>query len=158
MKHWIAIALLALPPATHAAPKDDATRAEVQSTFEHCIRAMRTLDADKFDLCFDDDATLFNPDIPEANTLHLVQGRTAISAYFRGMFDNVRQHAPEPKLDIQPRDVAIQLAGDAAVVTFEFARPDKGYGRRTMVLVHRRGGWKILHIHASNVPGSRADN
>jgi ketosteroid isomerase-like protein len=28
---------------------------------------------------------------------------------------------------------------------------EAGYGRRTMVLVRRPAGWKILHIHASNI-------
>ena len=152
MKHWLALGLFAIIPVTFAAARSaDATRAEVQSTFEHCMQAFRTLDGSGFDACLDDDVSLFNPDIPEANTLHLVHGRADVSAYFHAMFDGVRAHAPQPRLDVQPRDVVIQLAGDTAVVTFEFARADGGYGRRTMVLVHRHGGWKILHIHASNI-------
>jgi len=152
MKILATILFLALTCTAFAARSPaDATRAEVQSTFEHCMDAFRALDGDKFDACLDDDVSLFNPDIPEANTLHLVHGRADVGAYFRGMFDSVRAHAPQPRLDVQPRDVVIQLAGVTAVVTFEFARADGGYGRRTMVLVQRRAGWRILHIHASNI-------
>jgi len=156
MKNWPALFLLAIAPMTFAAASSaDATRAEVQSTFEHCMQSFRTLDGSCFDACLDDDVSLFNPDIPEANTLHLIHGRADVSAYFHAMFDGVRAHAPQPRLDVQPRDVVIQLAGDTAVLTFEFARADDGYGRRTMVLVHRHGVWKILHIHASNIAPRR---
>lgn len=147
------LVLLALAPATFAAPRSpDAARAEIRATFEHCMEAFRTLDGAGFDHCLDDHVSLFNPDIPEANTLHLLRGRADVSAYFREMFDGVRAHAPQPRLDVQPRDVTIEPVGDSAVVTFEFARADNGYGRRTMVMVHRKAGWKILHIHASNIP------
>ena len=152
MRHLTILLLFAFAPLALAGAKSaDATRADVRTTFDHCMDAFRSLDGDGFDVCLDDDVSLFNPDIPEANTLHLVQGRANVSAYFRSMFDGVRAHAPQPRLDVQPRDVVIQLAGETAVVTFEFARADAGYGRRTMVLVHRRGRWKILHIHASNI-------
>jgi hypothetical protein len=157
MTRWVVWMALALAPAAFAAPKTAATtRAEVQVTFEQCIDALRTLDGDRFGACFDDDVTLFNPDIPDAKSLHLLHGRAAVEGHFRSMFEAVRKSAPEPRIDVRPRDVLIQLAGDTAVITFEFPRDDSGYGRRTMVLVRRHAGWKILHIHASNIPGSRA--
>jgi len=157
MTRWAVWMALALAPAAFAAPKTiAATRADVQATFEHCLEALRTLDGDSFGACFDDDVTLFNPDISDAKTLHLLHGRAAVEGHFRAMFDALRKDSRDARLDIAPRDVLIQLAGDTAVVTFEFPRSDAGYGRRTMVLVHRAAGWKILHIHASNIPGSRA--
>jgi hypothetical protein len=43
------------------------------------------------------------------------------------------------------------LAAAAAHEDADVTRADGGYGRRTMVLAHRHAGWKILHIHASNI-------
>jgi len=151
MTRWAWLLLLTLAPPIATPATAEAPRDAVRATFDHCIEALRSLDGDGFSACFDDDITLFNPDIPDAKSLHLLHGRAAVDAHFRAMFEAVRKNGPEPRLDIQPRDVLIQLAGDTVIVTFEFPRADAGYGRRTMVLVHRRAGWRILHIHASNI-------
>jgi ketosteroid isomerase-like protein len=156
MTRWATLLILALAPAAFAAAQSDRTkRADVQRVFEHCIEALRALDGDRFSDCFADDITLFNPDIADAKSLHLLSGRAAVEAHFRTMFKTLQNNSRDARLDIAPRDELIQLAGDTAIVTFEFPRVDGGYGRRTMVLVRRAAGWKILHIHASNIPGSR---
>jgi ketosteroid isomerase-like protein len=147
---------LVFVPGAFAAPPDDRDQIEVRTTFERCIGALRNLETGNFARCFDDDITLFNPDIPDAKSLHLLKGRREVESHFGAMFESVRKNAPAPRLDIAPRDVLVQVNGATAIVTFEFDRDGGSYGRRTMVLIRRADGWKILHIHASNIPGPRA--
>jgi hypothetical protein len=151
----LALLLLALASPVFTAPPVDATG--VDETFRRCIGAMTRLELEVFSGCFDADITLFNPDIREAPNLHRLAGRAAVEANFGKVFEHARRSASGPVyLHVEPRDVLIQMNGDTAVVTFEFDRDAGSYGRRTIVLVRRANGWKILHIHASNVPGPRA--
>lgn len=55
-----------------------------------------------------------------------------------------------PSLSVEPRDVDIRVYGKAALATFHLCE-DPSLGRRTFVLVKDPEGWKIVHMHASNV-------
>jgi hypothetical protein len=58
-------------------------------------------------------------------------------------------------MDLQPRDLRVQIIGNAAVVTFEL---DGGFvNRRTLVLRKAGEAWKIAHLHASEVAVSPQD-
>jgi ketosteroid isomerase-like protein len=54
-------------------------------------------------------------------------------------------------MDIQPRDLEIQMIGDVAVVTFHLDDRPPMVNRRTLVLRKTSTGWKIAHLHASEV-------
>jgi ketosteroid isomerase-like protein len=55
-------------------------------------------------------------------------------------------------MDIQPKDMRIQIFGDIAIATFHLDDRAGFLNRRTVVL-HKTGeGWKIVHLHASEVP------
>jgi hypothetical protein len=45
----------------------------------------------------------------------------------------------------------VQQSGDVAVVTFNVHNPS-AVSRRTFVWRHDAGGWRIVHMHASNSP------
>ncbi len=58
-----------------------------------------------------------------------------------------------PYIDIQPKDLRIQVFGNTAIATFHLDDRD-GAGllnRRTIVLNKTEAGWKIVHLHASEV-------
>ena len=55
-----------------------------------------------------------------------------------------------PYMQLDPSDVKIQVFLDFAMVSFHLLADDR-LGRRTFVFVKRKGAWKILHLHASNV-------
>jgi SnoaL-like domain len=79
-------------------------------------------------------------------------GRQQVEESFRSMFETTRkQSSGPPYLHIEPSNVLVQMQGEAAPVTFEFDRSNGSLGRRTIVFCRRRGVWKIVHIHASNV-------
>jgi len=143
----LTLALLSAPLEASAADATDDPRA----AFEHFIAAFNALDWNAFRACFADDASVFNPDIPEVGTLHRLDGRADIERVFQGMF------APgSASPHIVPEHLRIQRFGDTAVITFEFRRPGASFGRRTVVLNREQGRWLIVHIHASNA--ARAPN
>ena len=56
-----------------------------------------------------------------------------------------------PYQDIQPRDVRVEMYDSIALVTFHLPQPDIS-GRRALVLRSTSADWKIVHLHASNLP------
>jgi len=55
-------------------------------------------------------------------------------------------------MDLQPKDLQIQLAGnEVAIATFHLDDRPGLINRRTIVLQKIGGSWKIIHIHASEV-------
>jgi ketosteroid isomerase-like protein len=84
--------------------------------------------------------------------LDRIDGKTAVEASFRAVFEATRrQAAGPPYLHIVPRNLRLQLLSGAAVVTFEFDRDGGSFGRRTLILRKDPDGWRIIHLHASNV-------
>ena len=121
----------------------------VEQAFERFIDAFNRLDWEAFRSSFADDASLFNPDIPEALSLHRLDGRENVDATFRLVFDAIRRAGHGP--NIVPRNLRVQQLADTAIVTFEFERASGSYGRRTIVFTRQPEAWKIVHVHASNI-------
>lgn len=133
--------------AAHENPQRD-----VERTFKGFIEAFNNLDWDAFRSALADDVTVFNPDIPEAPSLNRLDGRQQVEESFKAVFAASREQSKGPPyLHIVPENVRIQMLGEAAVVTFEFERDGNSFGRRTIVFHRGSHGWKIAHIHASNV-------
>jgi ketosteroid isomerase-like protein len=121
----------------------------VDRAFSRFIEAFNALDWETFQRSFASDASVFNPQIPEVSVLTRLDGRESVEANFRSVFDAARRSGAGPH--IVPRNVRVQSLRDAAVVTFEFDRGSGSFGRRTLVFARQRDGWKIIHVHASNV-------
>ncbi len=58
-----------------------------------------------------------------------------------------------PYVTLEPRDLEVEVFTDAAVATFHLEN-GPSLSRRTFVLAKRDGGWRIVHLHASNVVAS----
>jgi len=54
-------------------------------------------------------------------------------------------------MDIQPRKLQIQMLSDVAIVTFHLDDRPGFLNRRTIVFHKTGSGWKIAHLHASEV-------
>ena len=54
-------------------------------------------------------------------------------------------------MDIQPKDMQIQVFGDIAIATFHLDDRAGFLNRRTIVLHQTTTGRKIVHLHASEV-------
>jgi ketosteroid isomerase-like protein len=128
------------------------SRKEVEEAFNGFISAFNNLEWDKFQTALADEITVFNPEIPEAPTVNRLDGKQAVEDSFKGVFAASRQQLKGPPyLHIVPKRVRIQMLVDTAIVTFEFDREGNSMGRRTLVFHREVNGWKIVHIHASNV-------
>jgi ketosteroid isomerase-like protein len=124
---------------------------EVRKALAGFIEAFNNLDWEAFRGWIAADATLFNPEIPEATSLARVDGKEAIERSFRSVFEATKRNAAGPPyLYIVPRKVRVQMLERVAVATFEFDRAKGSIGRRTFVFRKQGNGWKIVHIHASN--------
>jgi ketosteroid isomerase-like protein len=119
----------------------------VEQALAQFLLAFNNLDWPAFRQCFASDATLFNPDIPGATSVHRLDGREAIESSFQAVFELTGP----PYMHIVPNNLRIQLLGTVAVATFEFGRAGGSFGRRTLVFERRQGRWLIVHLHASNI-------
>jgi ketosteroid isomerase-like protein len=136
------LALLAAPVDTK--PSDT----EVRETLSRFVQAFNNLDWEQFRGFIADDATVFYPrEVPGRAT-----GREQVEAQFKKVFEQIRGNRSKPPyMDLQPRDLSIQMVGDVAVATFHLDDRPGVVNRRTIVLHMNAGRWKIIHIHASEV-------
>jgi len=114
------------------------------------LQAFEALDLAAFMDCFADGATAF---FPQPEPPQRFEGRAAIRSQFERVFAAIRAAAPSgpPYHRLDDEDAAVQvLSRDAAIVTFHLRNATR-LARRTLVLVHAEGAWRIAHLHASNV-------
>ena len=121
---------------------------EVRDTLAKFVKAFDNLDWESFRLAFDDNATVFYPRaIPARAT-----GRPEFERSFKMVFEQIRNgRTAPPYMDIQPRDMKIQMFGNLAIATFHLDDRPGFLNRRTIVLNRTPVGWKIVHLHASEV-------
>lgn len=120
-------------------------------TLKRFLAAFNALDWQAFQDCLAEDVSPFNPDIPEAASLHRLDGRVEVESSFRKVFAVSRNAPGAAGPHIVPERTRVQQFGETAVATFEFQRSGSSFGRRTVVLNRGVTGWKIVHIHASNI-------
>ena len=106
------------------------------------------LDWDTFRLAFSDDATAFYPRaFPER-----ANGRAEFEKTFKVVFDQIRGGKTKPPyMDIRPKEMKVQLFGNIAIATFHLDDRAGFLNRRTVVLRNTKTGWRIVHLHASEV-------
>lgn len=155
MRHRLAVALVTLVAAWPAmaadvGPAHVRARAEVKTTVDRFLRAFENLDWPAFRAAFADDATVFFP-TPEPP--RRFDGRAAVDAQFERVFEAIRKDASGPPYHrLQPEALTIDMLGDsAALVSFELHNAVR-IARRTLVLRRIGEEWRIVHLHASNVP------
>ena len=149
VKRFFLTALLLMSlPAVIAQGNPANSETEVRDTLAKFVRAFDNLDWDGFRAFFDDDATVFYPRaFPER-----ANGRDEFEKTFKTVFQQIRAgRSTGPYMDLQPRDLKIQLFGDVAIATFHL--DDRaGFINRRSIILHKAGlTWKIVHLHASEV-------
>jgi ketosteroid isomerase-like protein len=144
----IAVALALLLPVVSAQSQPAPADADVREALAHFIRAFDDLDWEHFRLAFDDNATVFYPRaMPQR-----ANGRAEFEKAFKAVFQQIRGgKTAAPYMDIQPKELRIQLFGDIAITTFHLDDRPGFLNRRTIVLNKTEKGWKIVHLHASEV-------
>lgn len=140
--------LLLLVPSTFAQSQPAVAEAGVREALAKFIRAFDDLDWEHFRLAFDDNATVFYP----RAMAQRANGRAEFEKGFKTVFQQIRDRkTTAPYMDIQPKDMRIQFFGDLAIATFHLEDRTGFLNRRTIVLNKTEKGWKIVHLHASEV-------
>jgi len=125
--------------------KADST--EVITAVNSFVDAFSNLRWEEFKQFFAEDATAFFP--PSANHPARAENGKEVLSIFSKVFENAKQHG-KSKIDIQPKDVRLQMLSNCAIVSFHLNDPDL-FGRRTVILQKQKGKWLIVHLHASGV-------
>ena len=143
----LALALFAFSAQAQNRPPITAD-SEVRTTLTDFIQAFDNLDWERFRATFADDATVFYPrGVPPR-----ADGRPEFERTFRLVFEQIRAGRDAgPYMDLKPKDLKVQIAGDVAIATFHLEDRPGFLNRRTVVLEKRANGWKIIHLHASEV-------
>jgi ketosteroid isomerase-like protein len=140
--------LLATPLLTSQVRPAEETQAEIRSFLAEFVTAFDNLDWEKFRNAFADDATVFYP----RDKANRATGRIEFEQHFKQVFEQIRAgRSKGPYMDIQPRELRIQLLGEVAIVTFHLDDRPGFINRRTLLLKKTTAGWKIAHLHASEV-------
>lgn len=134
----------------------DASEEQVGTTIKRFLCAFEAGDLGTMRSAFAEDATTFPPatmanDLEteiDADAHRRVRGFPPQFAELVAAFRK-KGHEP-PYMSLDPEDLEIQLINDVALVTFHLVN-DERLGRRTFVLTRIDDGWKIVHLHASNV-------
>ncbi len=144
----IAVAFALLLPIGFAQSQPRPPDADVREALAQFIRAFDDLDWEHFRLAFDDNATVFYPRaMPQR-----ANGRGEFEKAFKTVFQQIRDgKTAAPYMDIQPKEMRIQFFGDVAIATFHLDDRVGFLNRRTIVLNKTEKGWKIVHLHASEV-------
>jgi ketosteroid isomerase-like protein len=125
--------------------------AEVRTAVDSFVRAFEALDWPAFRACFAEGATVFHPAAPHVLRTDSPESfERAWAAVFERIRRDSGRTAP-PYFMLSPKDLRIQLLSErSALVTFHLSQGDTT-GRRTVVLEKLEAGWKIVHLHASNL-------
>lgn len=128
--------------------------AELRGVVQRFLDAIDHADRNALAPLWCDDATMY---FPFANSPDLVRGRDAVLARFDRMFADLRARnaGPPPYIrfrteafechELDPRHVLVH-----AMLAFAAQR-----GRRTLLFRREPDGWRLLHVHASNVDARR---
>jgi ketosteroid isomerase-like protein len=141
------VTALALPVVGQSLPAQE-SESEVRQTLSDFIQAFDNLDWERFRSAFADEATVFYPRAFPRRA----DGRAEFERTFQHVFEQIRAgRSKGPYMDLQPRDLRIQVAGDTAIVTFHLDDRPGFLNRRTIILRKTERGWKIIHLHASEM-------
>lgn len=150
-----ALLILLVSLSVRAQEKSAPADAEVREALAKFIHAFDDLDWNSFRSAFDDNATVFFPH----HFAERADGRAEVEKDFKVVFQRIRMESRKtsaPYMDLQPKDLKVQIFNDVAVATFHLDGPPGFPGRRTIVLHKSKAGWKIVHIHASEMAVSGA--
>jgi len=157
----VASALVVVPTCLEAGARVSAAAAatddgaDVRQALARFLTAFENLDWPAFRAAFADDASVFFP-VPEPPDRF--DGHAAVEARFHEVFAAIREGNPSgpPFHRLVPEGLRIDRLGpDAAIATFHLRNAER-VARRTIVFRRTAAGWRIAHLHASNVtPASR---
>jgi len=135
------------PPAAHTSSGDSAAVAAAATTF---LQAFDSLNWGGFTAHLSESVDAY---WPRADTADRLRDRQAVEARFHDFFEKARASRPGPPyLHLAVSDLRVRVFEDVGLVTFELSDVPDTLGRRTLVFHRDPQGWRIVHLHASNLP------
>ena len=136
----------------HAAGPGDAvvpSAGEIERVVTGFLAAVDAGDRAALGECFETEATMY---VPFDDTPDLVEGRAAILQRFDRLFAAWRRRGlSTPYVGFAPKQFRACAAGPGhALATFTVGI-EGAPGRRSVLLRRSASGWRILHLHASNL-------
>lgn len=134
----------------------DRPEQRLEHALEGFLNAFRNLDWAPFIAAFAAEATVF---FPFAGTPRRANGIREIEAGFAPFFASRRnqQAAGPPYLDLDPMDLETTISGTLALMSFHLQDTAENQAilcRRTLIWADDSTQWRILHLHASNLPAN----
>ncbi|KAA6460291.1 DUF4440 domain-containing protein [Acidobacteria bacterium AB60] len=128
----------------------------VEQTLTAFLTAFDNLDWPAFRAFFAPDATMFHPAAPNLRRLEASKATPdAFEKAWLGVFARIQKESGRtqpPYMHLQPQNLRIDtLAPNLALATFHLTQGST-LSRRSLLLRHTPDGWKIAHLHASNLP------
>ncbi|MGB4771693.1 MAG: nuclear transport factor 2 family protein [Chitinophagaceae bacterium] len=120
----------------------------VLKTAQNFVTAFNKFDWPTFRASFTDDATIFYPFWDRARR---VQGRQDFETVWLNIFPEFADKNNKDTLQINPKDIHIQMYGSTAILSFHLGDGQTALSRRTLVMLKQSGSWRIAHLHASSV-------
>jgi ketosteroid isomerase-like protein len=125
--------------------------ASVEEALSEFLTAFDNLDWQAFRTCFSSTATIFHPAAPN---IRRIDSPDQFERAWLGVFERIKRvsgRTSPPYMNLHPLDLRVEkLSEDVALVTFHLVDAST-VNRRTLVFKREPNGWKIVHIHASNV-------
>jgi len=141
------VAVAGVAPGASAAKRNDSPEAALQAF----LRAFEDCDLPRMEAAFASDASYFDRASDSVQDLGPYHRGKGMPAGMRQLALELPQTVSGPPYHrIEPQNLACEIYGALALCTFELEHPDN-LGRRTVALRKQKDGWKIVHIHASNV-------
>jgi len=129
----------------------DESAGSIKQALSVFLRAFDNLDWPAFRACFAEDVTMFHPAAPN---IKRIDSPEAFEKAWLGVFARIKTQSGRsspPYMDLQPQDLRIQMMSpEIALVTFHLIDGDTT-SRRSLLLKKQSDGWKIVHLHASNI-------
>jgi ketosteroid isomerase-like protein len=122
----------------------------VEQALARFVAAFDDLDWERFRNCFSENATIFHPTAPN---IKRIDSPEQFDKVWLGVFDRIKKNSGRtspPYMKLDPTDVRVErLSDNVTLVTFHLV--DGGTTSRRTLVFRLSGGWKIVHIHASNL-------
>jgi ketosteroid isomerase-like protein len=135
-------------PPGHTRLQEDS--ASVHAALTRFLSAFENLDWDAFRSAFSDSASVFHP-APSMGAR--VAGQNDVERSFSVVFADIKaaaQNGP-PYHRLDPEDLHIlRLGPDAFLLSFQLRNAER-LARRTVIMRRETVGWRIVHLHASNM-------
>jgi ketosteroid isomerase-like protein len=134
-----------------------APETQVRQLMGDFLTAFNNLDWQTFRRCWVANPVVFFPALVEP-TGKATADAAAFEDVWQRQFELIRNNAARrgvtkaPFQDIQPKELRIDFPSPSvAVVTFHLGPKNNVLARRMFVLAKTEAGWKITHLHASNL-------